>query len=237
MLRRLHIENFALVDELDIDFLDGMSVLTGETGAGKSIIVGAIGRLLGEKADKDDIRSGARLAAIEGDFDIKASPEIQDALNNLEIESDGEAMTLRREIITNRPSKSFINGQMVTLARLREISGHLAELFGQHSHQLLLDEKNHQSFLDRFAGISDDVETLREIHAGWQKTKLELAQLESRKEIEKNERELLLFQKEEIEKAKIRVGEEEELIAEKKILDSSQLLGEKSASILQMLDR
>jgi len=237
MLRRLYIENFALVEKLDVNFEEGMNVLTGETGAGKSIIVGAIARLLGEKADRSDIRSGTELAVIEGDFEFGDNSQIIRSLDQAKINHDDEAITLRREIILNKPSRSFINGQLVTLAQLREITQNMAELFGQHSHQQLLDEKNHQGFLDRFAGITAEVDILRQSFHGWQTIIQKLNRLEIRRETEKNERELLLFQKEEIEKAEVRVGEEEDLTAEKKILDSAQLLGEKSSSILDMLDQ
>jgi len=236
MLKHLHIENFALVDKLDIAFDDGLSVLTGETGAGKSIIVGAVARLLGEKADKNDIRSGTSLAVIEGDFEIGGNHDITAALDGAGIDYDGQSISLRREIILNRSSKSFINGQLVTLTQLKAVTGHMAELFGQHSHQRLLDEKNHQSFLDRFAVIVGDVDSLRQVYHDWQTAMQKLNRLEARKETEKNERELLLFQKDEIEKAKIQIGEEENLLAERKILDSAQILGEKASLILTMLD-
>jgi DNA repair protein RecN (Recombination protein N) len=236
MLRRLYIENFALVDKLEINLNEGMSVLTGETGAGKSVIVGAISRLLGEKADKDDIRSGAKTAVIEGDFEIGDIPGLKDRLNEIEIEYDAGVITLRKEIDRKRSARSFINSRLLALAQMRDITRYLAELFGQHSHQLLLDQKNHLSFLDHFAGLTNTVDGLRQLFQEWDKTKKELARLETRKQIEKNERELLLFQKEEITKAKIRAGEEEELLAEKKILDSSHLLGEKSTAILDLLD-
>jgi len=237
MIKRLYIENFALVEKLEIDFEDGMNVLTGETGAGKSIIVGALACILGEKADKDDIRSGAKLAIIEGDFLIDDFPEIVNRLHELEIEYENNLITLRREIALTKSSKCFINSRLITLSQLKTITNSLAELFGQHSHQLLLDEKNHPAFLDRFARLGDEVDTLRQLYYDWDSTKRESAQLRERIEIEKNERELLLFQKEEIEKAKIYPGEEEELTSEKKILDSSQLLGEKSLTILNLLEQ
>lgn len=237
MIKRLFIENFALVEKLEIDFEDGMIVLTGETGAGKSIIVGALACLLGEKADKDDIRSGKKLAVIEGDFLISGLPDIENSLDELEIDYEDNLITLRREISLKKSSKCFLNGRLMTLSQLKAVTESLAELFGQHSHQLLLDEKNHPAFLDRFARLGDKVDTLRQLYYDWDSTKRELVRLRARFKIEKNERELLLFQKDEIEKAKIYPGEEEELTAEKKILDSSQLLGEKSSTILKLLEQ
>ncbi len=237
MLKNILIQNFALVEKLTLSFESGLNVLTGETGAGKSVIVGAISQLLGEKADKDDIRSGASLAVVEGQFDISNWPYIRKMVNALDIETADNTLTLRKEILLKGTSRNFINAQMVTLAQLREITKYLAELLGQHSHQQLLDESNHQNFLDRFAGLESDVGELRGIFNRWHTVRQELESLESRKSQEKNERELILFQKDEIEKASIRIGEEADLLAEKKILDSSRLLGEKSSSILNLLEQ
>ncbi|SYZ72945.1 putative DNA repair protein RecN [Candidatus Zixiibacteriota bacterium] len=236
MLKRLSIENFALVDKLEISFDSGMSVITGETGAGKSLVVGAIAQLLGEKADKDDIRSGTSLAIIEGTFDLPDNPLMAEKLKEFSVESDNDSLLLRKEISLKGAARNFINNRLATLAQVREITSHLAELFGQHSHQQLLDESNHLLFLDRFAGVTAEVDSLRDIYFRWETVRKEWAALESRREQEKNERELLLFQKDEIEKAKISVGEEETLLAEKKILDSSRLLGEKSDIILNLLE-
>jgi DNA repair protein RecN (Recombination protein N) len=236
MLKRLYLENFALVEKLDIAFQPGMNVLTGETGAGKSIIVGALARLLGEKAGRDDIRSGTESAVIEGDFNIGGSKEIINQLINIHIDFDNDPLVIRREIYSDRASKAFINNQPVNLNQLRNVTGYLAELFGQHSHQQLLDEKNHLTFLDQFAGLEKTAEKAKTLFAGWNETTTELKNLIARKESARKEHELLLFQKDEIEKARIRSGEEKELLAEKKILDSAQILGEKSSRILSLLD-
>jgi len=241
MLRRLYLENFALTDKLEIEFDSGLSVLTGETGAGKSIIVGAIARMLGERADRDDIRSGCTQAVIESDFDISGEngdnlSDIHAELDNLDIEIDSDILNIRREIFAKRSSKSYINGQLVTLGQLRRIGRYLAELYGQHSHQRLLDENNHLAFLDSFTGTTDKVEKLRWLFNNWDKTGKELEQLISNREQRKRELELLKFQKEEIEKADIRVGEETELQDEKRLLDSSQKLAGKASNILNLID-
>ena len=242
MLRRLYLENFALTDKLEIEFDSGLSVLTGETGAGKSIIVGAIARMLGERADRDDIRSGCTQAVIESDFDISGEngdnlSDIHAELDNLDIEIDSDILNIRREIFAKRSSKSYINGRLVTLGQLRRIGRYLAELYGQHSHQRLLDENNHLAFLDSFTGTTDKVEKLRWLFNNWDKTGKELEQLISNREQRKRELELLKYQKEEIEKADIRVGEETELQDEKRLLDSSQKLAGKASNILNLIDR
>lgn len=237
MLKNFGIENFALVDKLVMTFESGLNVLTGETGAGKSVIVGAISQLLGEKADKDDIRSGANLAVVEGEFDISDWPRISEKLKEFDIESPDDSLILRKEILLKGSSRNFINGRLVNLSQLREITKSLAELLGQHSHQQLLDEADHRGFLDRFAGVENEVEELRRLYYQWENARRELESLEARKSHEKNERELLIFQKDEIEKARITPGEEEKLLEEKKILDSSRILGEKSTSILNLLEQ
>ena len=241
MLTRLYIENFALVEKLEMDFEGGMSVLTGETGAGKSIIVGAIGKLLGEKADKDDIRSGSELTVLECDFDTSQlndsiKNDIITILNEFNIHETPGRLSLRREIHNAKPSRSFLNNQLIALNQLRRITDYLAELHGQHSHQRLLDEKNHLAFLDNYAGLTEEVDFIASLYHQWDSTKKELEHLKSRKDIERKERELLEFQKSEIEKAGVRVGEEEELLAEKRILDSSRTLAEKASVILNLLD-
>jgi DNA repair protein RecN (Recombination protein N) len=236
-IKRLQIENFALVDKLIIEFGDGMNVLTGETGAGKSVIVGAIAQLMGERADKNSVRSGKSTAVVEGEFDIAGELKIIALLDQFRFDNDGRTLTIRREIPLNSAGRIFINGRLASLARLKEIAKYLADLIGQSSHQRLLDESAHQSFLDDFAGHCDEVDQMKECFLLHDKTRKELADLETRRTREKNERELALFQKEEIEKAHIRVGEESELLAEKKILDSSRLLGDKSTLILNLLEQ
>jgi len=236
MLRRIHIENFALVDRLEIDFEAGMNVLTGETGAGKSVIVGALAQVLGEKADKDDIRSGSELAIIEAVFDCGNTADVKHVLNEAGIDPAGDELVLRKEIPLARASRIFVNDQLVTLAQVRPLTVLLAELFGQHAHQQLLDDRFHLSFLDHFAGQEQAVEEVRDRYHGWHETGQKLAALVARKEHEKNERELLVFQQEEIERAQVRVGEEEEILAEKKILDSSRELGQKSGAVLDLLE-
>ncbi len=236
VLKRLYLENFALVDKIEINFELGLNVLTGETGAGKSIIVGAIARVLGDTASKEDIRSGFKMAAVEAEFDIAKRKDIAAELKSLEVESENNTLTLRREIFLEKASRCFLNGQMITLTQLRPIASLLGELHGQHSHQLLLDEKNHLGFLDGFAGLIEEVESLKQKNSEWEKAKKELEKSLNSRDLAKRERELLLFQMEEIDKAKIRLGEEEELLAEKKILDASRLLTEKSSLILGLLD-
>ncbi len=234
MLKRIYIENFALVEKLEVEFGSGMNVLTGETGAGKSIIVGAIAQLLGERAEKEDIRSGARAAIIEGEFDISGQDR-KESRSAADLET-GDTICIRKEIQSKGGARLFLDSQLVTLAQLRSLTVQIADLFGQHSHQQLLDEQNHLQYLDRFAGISERVENLREIFSRWQNLRREYEELQRHQERDRTERELLQYQRDEIQKAEVRNGEEEELIGERKILDASIMLAEKSEKILEMLD-
>jgi DNA repair protein RecN (Recombination protein N) len=237
MLHRLHIKNFALVQELSIEFAPGMNVLTGETGAGKSVIVGALAQILGERADKDDIRSGEKAALIEAEFDIGQSGIIAKLLSENGLEGDGRSLLIRKEIFaSDRATRVFINDRQVAARTLKDITEHLAQLYGQHSHQQLIDEKNHLSFLDAFAGLLNDVEQLSSVHADWQSCEQRLKTAIRCKSESEKKRELMQFQKEEIENARIKAGEEEQLLAERKILDSAALLGQKCSSILNTLD-
>ncbi len=237
MLRRLYIKNFALVRELAIEFAPGMNVLTGETGAGKSVIIGALAQVLGERADRDDIRSGEKTAVVEAEFDITKSKKIVGLLKDNGLDCENCTLLIRKEMFAgDRATRVFINDQQITAKLLKDITDHLAQLYGQHSHQQLIDEKNHLSFLDSFAGLLPSVEELTAVFSDWQNAEQRLKAAILRKTESEKSRELMQFQKQEIEKARIRVGEEEELLAERKILDSAALLGQKCASILIVLD-
>ena len=205
MLRFLRIRNLAVIDAVEVEFEPGFNVLTGETGAGKSIVVEAVGLLLGGRASADLVRTGETHATIEAIFETPETPEL----------------IVRREISTQGRSRSFINGALATAAALRDLSERLVELHGQHEHQALLDPLMHLAVLDAFAGHEalvdqvgrawTDVRDLRE--------QLERSRMDSR---ERSARlDLIAFQLSEIEKAAPRAGEDEELAATKQVLASA----------------
>jgi DNA repair protein RecN (Recombination protein N) len=206
MLRFLRIRNLAVIEAVEVEFDSGFNVLTGETGAGKSILVEAVGLLLGARASADLVRTGEAQATIEAIFE------------------DGEARELivRREISSQGRSRSFINGALATASALRDLSTRLVELHGQHEHQALLDPLAHLPLLDEYAGLTDvathaastwsKVRTLRE--------QLERSRMDAR---EKSARlDLIAFQLGEIEKAAPKAGEDEELAATKQVLASAE---------------
>jgi len=233
MLLRLKISNFALVDDLELTFERGLSVLTGETGAGKSVIVTALGLVLGDRADREHIRHGCRRALVEATFSVeRLSHQFRTSYADY---FDDNTFNITREISRDGSSRVRINSAVATLARLKELTSPLAEILGQHSSRLLLDEENHLLFLDCFASVGELRAEVGELFAQWEKTRLELKRVRHRREELEGERQLLLFQQKEIEQAQIRVGEEDDLNQERRILDSSRTLIESANLIASVL--
>lgn len=229
MLLCLKISNFALVDDVTLTFDKGMSVLTGETGAGKSVIVTALGLAVGDRAEREHIRHGSSRATVEATFSVgRMNPQYKTAFADYLV--DG-TFTVVREILRDGSSKVRINGNSATLARLKELTSPLAEILGQHSSRLLLDEENHLTFLDAFAGAEGLCGEVTNLYELWDSTRSELRRTRSEREALERERELLLFQKKELSDAHVRVGEEDELTQERRILDSSRTLIESAAMI------
>ena len=150
MLLQLSIHNLALIDEMTIDFAPGMNVLTGETGAGKSIVVDAVNLVLGERADRDLIASGKTKARVEAVFDITDNEKVKALLGEMEMLEDEDVASISRELTSAGKNICRINGNVVPLQTLRQISAQLLDIHGQHEHQLLLDNRNHLGYLDDF---------------------------------------------------------------------------------------
>src|SRR4030042_4850438 len=146
MLKSLTIKNYALIDEMHIEFGNGLNILTGETGAGKSLIIGALGFLLGEKARTDVVRKGASMAVVEGLFQIDEPVFLKDVQELVEL--DCRELLLRRELHVTGRSRSFANDSVIALNTLLSIGDRLIDLHGQHDHQTLLKVQNHLSFID-----------------------------------------------------------------------------------------
>src|SRR5947207_907909 len=140
MLRFLSVSNLAVIDRLELEFAPGLNVLTGETGAGKSIVVGAVGLLVGGRASADLVRTGEETAAVQAIFE----------------KADGAELIVRREVSAQGRSRAFVDGALVTTTALREAAGGLVDLHGQHEHQLLLDPAAHLDLLDAFAALTPE---------------------------------------------------------------------------------
>ena len=165
MLRELHIENFALIQNLTVAFGDGLNILTGETGAGKSIIIDALNQVLGQRASSELVRSGEEMAIITAVVDT--SPQVLARLAELGLETREGTVILQREIYARGQSQARVDGRPVSLAVLREIGSMLVEIHGQHEHQTLLDESSHLSLVDAYGG-SDLQAVAAEYQRAWQ---------------------------------------------------------------------
>ena len=231
MLRELHVSNFALIDRLDLSFGDGLNILTGETGAGKSIIIDALGLALGERAGGGDaVRTGADRATVEAVFDIAgAPPEVRERLAEAGLEPDGDddLLLVTRELSrASGKSQCRINGRLMPVSALREIGDGLVDVHGQHEHQSLLASERHVDILDNWCG--KDALVLRADIAAqvsqWNALKREREQLRTDARERARTLDLYRFQQEEIAGASLRPGEEDELAADRSRLANAEKL-------------
>ena len=218
MLRRLAIQNYALIDSLDIEFPGGLIIITGETGAGKSIMMGALSLLLGAKADVSALKDNARNCVVEGEFDV-----------------DGEELILRRVISPAGRTRNFINDEPATLASLTEIASRIVDIHAQHQHLLLADADYQMRVLDYFAGSSQVLEGYREVYKELQQTRKELEELDIQIARSEGEREYRQFQFDKLHEAKLKDGELEELELEQNQLANSEQIRENICSAYALL--
>jgi DNA repair protein RecN (Recombination protein N) len=211
MLTELRIRDFAVIDRLALQLAPGLNVLTGETGAGKSIIVGALSLLLGERASADLVRTGAARAEVEGVFDIVHNSAVLELLADLGMEPEDGLLILRREVSAGGRGRVWINGAAATVALLGEIGNELVDLHGQHEHQSLLQPRQQRSLLDAYADATDLSHDVRIQHERLRDARARLAQLDARVRETEQRADFLRFQLEEIDRAKVRPGEEEQL--------------------------
>ena len=211
MLQNLHVKNLALIDEIEVDFDEGLNILTGETGAGKSIILGSVNLALGGKYTKDMIREGADYGFVELTFSVE-NPAQAKALKNLDIFPEDGLVVLSRRLMERR-SVSRINGETVTMAVLKEAASALIDIHGQHEHQSLLYKKNHLGFVDAFAGAKAEKlkAQVAEAYREYRKLKKRLEESDMDEAERAKEMSFLRFEAEEIENAALREGEDEEL--------------------------
>ena len=235
MLRELKIENLAIIDELDIEFEKGFIVLTGETGAGKSIILSGINLLIGEKASVDMIRDGEENLVAQGVFDV--DEEQKKKLEAMGIDTDGDEIIIRRYYNRNGKARAFVNNVRITLADLKEIASTLVDIVGQHSHQMLLNRNNHIKLLDSFLTKEDkDIkEKLSSLLSQYREIKSRIEKIESEKKETLEKKEFYEYQLEEIEKLKLKDGEDEILEAEYKKVFNAEKIREKVYESLEYL--
>ena len=224
MLTHIHIWNFAIVEALDIELESGLSVLTGETGAGKSILLDALGLALGDRADSSIIRHGENRAEISVTFDTSEATNAEAWLQEHELDSEHECI-IRRTVNEKGPSKAFINGKPATVQQLRELAEMLVDLHGQHEHQSLMKAEIQQQLLDDYASHSVLVKKVNASFKEWNKLNSEFNKLNSAKNEQDHRLDLLRYQVNELEALNLQVGESEKLdIEHKRLSNASQLL-------------
>ena len=224
MLLQLSIRDIALIDRLTLSFGPGLTVLTGETGAGKSIIVGSLDFVLGGKADRDRIAGGAERGRVEALFDISALPRVQSALAEMGLETEDGLLPVCREILQSGRSVCRVAGEVVTVAQLRAVMAPLLDLHGQHAHQSLLDPAKHLQFLDALGDAEHRAATerVRALYGEWSAIARALREIETNDRERARREDMLRFQLEELDGAKLRAGEEDELTRQRALMRNAE---------------
>ena len=234
MLKHLQIQNYALIEKLDVTFESELNIITGETGAGKSIIIDALSLILGERADTDSVRKDSEKAIVEGIFEISLNKKLKFLLSEQSIEY-GDELVLRREVSVKGQSRCFVNDSPASLNIMKNIGDLLVDLHGQHEHQSLLRTETHIDLLDDFIGLGDLV---NEFSAQYKEVTSIIAQLREIKSMElqlKEKRDLYEFQIKEIDAVSPVLGEEDKLENELKILENSEKLHESTSQLYDIL--
>ncbi|MFZ2302219.1 MAG: DNA repair protein RecN [Gallionella sp.] len=214
MLKFLAIRDFVIVSSLELDFSAGFTALTGETGAGKSILIDALSLALGERGDAAMVRNGCERAEIAAEFDIAALPHLQTWLREQELEGDEGVCLLRRVLDINGRSRGFINGRSATLQQMREAGEQLLDIHGQHAHQSLVRPDAQRMLLDGYAGAVADAEKVASLYRDWQALRRRRISLSENAEAVAAERELLRFQRDELEGLGFNAADWQELQAD-----------------------
>jgi len=247
MLRFMRIRDLALIRSLEIEFNEGLTVLTGETGSGKSILVDAFGLLAGSRSSPEMVRSNCDTAVIEGAFSVE-NKSVGELLESAGFELEDDLLLIRREITAGGRGRVFVNNSLSTLSLLKSLGSLLADIHGQQDHQALLDLATHLKWLDRFAGNTGETGELRSRYGGMRDIARRLEALAMDEQERKRLLDILRFQVEEIRRADIRAGEKEELENERSVLanrekifalasETQRLLYEGEPSLAGLFDR
>ena len=235
MLTELRVKNFAIIESLSLPLSRGFNVLSGETGAGKSIIVGALGLLLGERASADLIRTGAERATVEGVFDVGDRSEIRDFLDARGVDVEESLVVLKREVAPGR-ARAWINGSAVSAALLAEVGRLLVNLHGQHEAQALLDPEAQRKILDAFAGAADEALAVRDAHSALTTVLGDIADLTKRRSDAERRADYLRHVVREIDDAKVVDGEDVRLEEEARRLEHAEELRSLARGIVSIID-
>ncbi len=223
MLKSLSVKNYALIDELEMDLSSGLVIITGETGAGKSILIDSLGLILGNRASTEVVRSGAEKTVVEAVFGVAGNTHVRALLEENELEA-AEELIIRREVSAKGQSRCFVNDTPVTLALQKQVGELLVDLHGQHEHQSLLRTETHCGMLDDFGGLDGMVSEYQASYRRLRAASAELRELREREQQLREKRDFYAFQMQEIEAVSPQPGEEEQLETELKILENAEKL-------------
>jgi DNA repair protein RecN (Recombination protein N) len=236
MLQSLTIKNIAVIDASEIPFKQGLNILSGETGAGKSIVIEAISLLLGSRANTELIRAGCDEALVQGLFDISDIPWIQPRLEKLGLDSGGSELLVRRTISRNGRHRIHINGEAATLSILEELCSGLVDLCGQHEHQSLIRPATQLELLDRYGGLTEQAKLVAASYARAAQLSAELKELQETETERAKKADFLSFQIEELRSAKLDPGEDDRLQKEKQLLQSAEVRAKLADAIRDTLE-
>ena len=231
MLNELHIENIAVIERADIRFEPGLNILTGETGAGKSIVIDAIGAVLGERVSRELVRRGAEKALVTAVFDVSGT---EDWLRENEIDPE-EELILQRRILSDGKSSCRICGNPVTAAQLKELAALLVDIHGQNDGRQLMDERRHMAYLDSFGELQPELEAYRKEYRQYRTLRKELEQLNMDQVEKERLSESLRYQIAELDRAELKAGEKDSLVARRDLLRNSEKLTEALDEALRLL--
>ena len=235
MLKRLSISNYALIDQIEILFDQGLTIITGETGAGKSIILGALSLILGERADSSSIRNKERKTVVEAVFDIK-DYNLKSFFQENDIDYYEDELIARREINPNGRSRAFVNDGVVGLATLKELMTRLVDIHSQHSNMLLSRPSFQLSILDNIAGHYDDLNSYSDIYNNYRDTERKLNELRDNYDRNRSEEDYLRFQLNQLQETNLKPGEDEELEQQQRRLANATSLKEDLWEVINILN-
>lgn len=234
MIKSLEIKDYALIEHIQVEFFLGLNIITGETGAGKSILIDAMGLLLGDRASSEIVRKGAAKSFVEGIFDVTDNEKVKSLLEKNEIEFQND-LIIRREISQKGNNRCFVNDTPVSLNFVKELGDILVDLHGQHEHQSLLRTETHIDFLDNYSGNQSTLNKYRNIYYELKLKEKELKDLLAKEKIIKEKKEIYQFQLQEIETVDPQINEDESLINELNILENSEKLLQLSEELYNIL--
>jgi DNA repair protein RecN (Recombination protein N) len=235
MLKSLYVKNYALIEEIGLTFSSGLNILTGETGAGKSILIGALGLILGGRASSDNVRQGADKAIVEGIFSVDDNERARKLLESMDYDIVSDEIIVRREITAKGTSRSFINDSPAPLTLVKDLGDFLVDLHGQHEHQLLLRPDTHISLLDNVGGLERMVADFAAAFADLVDTQRRLDELRRREAQLREKQEFHQYQLKEIDAVGPQSGEDQAILLELKILENGERIFEIASALHALL--